>query len=94
MSEITDGDVCYIPITESHFLSWLYPWKFPGLPANTYVKGVFKQRTKGAQTISVACDEFDQSEFSVNAAFINKNGNITQQSSNMFIVTNADIQSY
>ena len=94
VSEINVGEICYIPITESHFNAWLYPWQFPGNQSNIYVKGVFREHKKGAQTIIVGSDDFDRQEFSVNANWINKWGLITQQNSEMFIVTNDDITEY
>ena len=72
VSEINVGEICYIPITESHFNAWLYPWQFPGNQSNIYVKGVFREHKKGAQTIIVGSDDFDRQEFSVNANSINK----------------------
>jgi hypothetical protein len=94
VSEIKAGDICYIPITESHFSSWLHPWKFPVQQTNTYVKGIFREPKKGQQSVLIGADKFDKKEFSVNAAWINTYGYITERRIEMYIVDEADIDKY
>ena len=94
MSEIHDGDVCFIPLTESHFLKYNYPWKLAGEITGHYVKGYFLPRKKGASTFIVRCSDFDLLEFCVNMKWINEFGRFKEKTDAMNVLTAEDIDSF
>ena len=74
VSEINPGDIAYVPIQCSHFQKYVHPDPLPGDLKQMRVKGVFGKATKTGNSIQIRFAEFDNTQISVNLAWIREFG--------------------